>query len=406
MASLASASMARLAVEPQMSPSASTRSPSLSSTTIARSDSSISISSTPATTNTEISSVSAPMNNEDVFRAAAEAGANAALAGSQNNRVKRARSSLLASYNENILSGTAKRRSIGKASGGTAGGKSLATDGRATGTNNGLLGESIQVSDLEWRISRGEYSTLNPRCDQTETKDVAGGVGAVKRRRSTRLEFISKAKGVLGARTQDIIEGRSKSSRDALEGLGSDRRDSLRPREVGKHSVGGTVESPKKKARFSDASTLKGEPPAMGKNIVLPPRPKRKIWLSHGLYVGQEPEFKAHLTERKNKAKADSRRKSGEKKPFLPLPMFAGKRLLEYDRNFVLPFDVFSPLPTRQPRPEEWRKVTKSMPAGSACPSLLRQILTKSKLQIFSSEKQQRFGRRIRLRRYLNAFAR
>ncbi|KAH0555627.1 hypothetical protein GP486_006430 [Trichoglossum hirsutum] len=355
--------MARPAVKPQMSPTASTRSPSLSSTTIARSDSSISISSTPATTNTEASSVSAPMNNEDVFRAAAEAGANAALARGQNNRVKRARSSLLVSYNENVLSGTAKRRSIGKASGGTAGEESLGTGGRAIGTACEELGESIQVSDLEWRMGHGDCSSPTPGRDQTETKGVAGGV---KRRRSVRLELVSKAKGVLGARTQDITEGRSKGSRNSLEGSVGNRRDSLRPRETGKHSVGEVGESPKKKARFSDTSTLKGEPPATGKDKVPPPRPKRKVWLSHGLYIGQEPEFEAYLTERKNRAKAVSRRKSGEKKPFLPLPMFTGQRLLECGRNFALPFDIFSPLPARQPKPEEWRKVTKNVFVGEA----------------------------------------
>jgi hypothetical protein len=40
--------------------------------------------------------------------------------------------------------------------------------------------------------------------------------------------------------------------------------------------------------------------------------------------------------------------------------MFAGKRLIESERHFRLPFDVFSPPLTRQPKPEEWKKVTKS----------------------------------------------
>jgi hypothetical protein len=65
------------------------------------------------------------MNNEDVFRAAAEVGGNAALAEGQNGRVKRVRKSLLASYNENVLSGTAKRKGMDEASGRTASGETL-----------------------------------------------------------------------------------------------------------------------------------------------------------------------------------------------------------------------------------------------------------------------------------------
>jgi histone-lysine N-methyltransferase ASH1L len=40
--------------------------------------------------------------------------------------------------------------------------------------------------------------------------------------------------------------------------------------------------------------------------------------------------------------------------------MFAGERLLKMGRDFELPFDIYSPLPPGQPKPNEWRKTNKS----------------------------------------------
>ncbi|KAI9769405.1 MAG: hypothetical protein M1840_004107 [Geoglossum simile] len=372
--------MARPVEHPTILPPIPTRSPSLSSTVIARSDSSISISSTPATSNADASSVLALMNNEDLFRAAAEAGACAARDGDGTSRVKRVRKSLLASYNENILSGTAKRKSMEKASGRTASGETLIADGQMVGVESGVFGESIKVSDMEWRAGRKESSSPIHKGQLAETEGAAGGVGVAKRRRSTRLGLFIKAKGfysdvksgtnsavcVLGKRTRGVVEIGSQSAKNTLEGLRGKRGGSLRLQAMEQQNAEQSGEPTKKKARFSEASTVDGGLAPAEMDQVLPPRPRGKLWLSSGLYVGQDPEFKPHLTERKNKALAASRRKSGERRPFLPLPMFAGKRLLENDRNFKLPFDIFSPLPARQPKPAEWRKVSQNIFVGEA----------------------------------------
>jgi histone-lysine N-methyltransferase ASH1L len=45
---------------------------------------------------------------------------------------------------------------------------------------------------------------------------------------------------------------------------------------------------------------------------------------------------------------------------FMPLPMWHGQRLLHVGRHFKLPFDVCSPLPPGQPKPDEWRKTSSS----------------------------------------------
>ena len=95
--------------------------------------------------------------------------------------------------------------------------------------------------------------------------------------------------------------------------------------------------------------------------------PKDKKWLSSGLYVGQPRTFNPKVSESKNKRKSTSTTTmSEEENHVLPLPMFAGDRLLTSGRDFKLPFDIFSPLPPGQPKPDEWRKDNKNRFVGDA----------------------------------------
>ncbi|RKF64433.1 putative set domain-containing protein [Erysiphe neolycopersici] len=93
---------------------------------------------------------------------------------------------------------------------------------------------------------------------------------------------------------------------------------------------------------------------------------ERKLWLTEGLYAGQEScsdwyEYPSDNKRRKTRSFAT-------KKPnkVLPLPMWHGKRLIEAGRDFKLPFDICSPLPPGQPKPDEWRKTTKNRFVGEA----------------------------------------
>jgi palmitoyltransferase ZDHHC9/14/18 len=91
-------------------------------------------------------------------------------------------------------------------------------------------------------------------------------------------------------------------------------------------------------------------------------KPKVKQWEKQGLYVGQHRDFKPNLKEsknRKNRRRADT----GERQ-YLPLPMFAGERMLNVDymrdwRDFKLPFDVYSPLP-KKIKVDGWVQLRKS----------------------------------------------
>ncbi|KAF2000770.1 SET domain-containing protein [Amniculicola lignicola CBS 123094] len=97
-------------------------------------------------------------------------------------------------------------------------------------------------------------------------------------------------------------------------------------------------------------------------------KPKTKKWLKQGLYVGQHREFDPRFSESQNRM----RRKHLKNKEnrVLPLPMFAGQRMLETDpqtewRDFKLPFDTYNPLP-RKVKVDGWVKLHKNRFIGDA----------------------------------------
>ncbi|KFZ06158.1 hypothetical protein V501_07656 [Pseudogymnoascus sp. VKM F-4519 (FW-2642)] len=121
-------------------------------------------------------------------------------------------------------------------------------------------------------------------------------------------------------------------------------------------------EPPKKKAKVEKVKEPEPEP------IEEEPEVKKvKKWLNRGLYAGQEAivdlSHSYTAKERKAMAKANAEVK---RRSILPLPLWAGQRLLLNGRDFKLPFDVCSPLPPGQPKPDEWRKTTKNRFIGDA----------------------------------------
>ena len=96
---------------------------------------------------------------------------------------------------------------------------------------------------------------------------------------------------------------------------------------------------------------------------------KDKVWLGKGLYAGQEGRNLDWFADPNAPAETDTANTAEEKsRSILPLPMWHGQRLLHVGRDFKLPFDVCSPLPPGQPKPDEWRKTSSSklQPLGVA----------------------------------------
>ncbi len=188
---------------------------------------------------------------------------------------------------------------------------------------------------------------------------------ATTTRRSTRLKLIEKATSMvrttttaLGKRGREAIT----AGKEKLQAIKVDRRTTLRPRES-RLQEEKIVEAPlTKRARVADDKLVRADTGTSTLSRDAVPKPKVKRWLTQGLYVGQERDFDPRLTDTKNKLKKKMSKSPEKRKEnkVLPLPMFAGQRLLDTGRHFKLPFEVFSPLPPGQPKPEEWKKTQKS----------------------------------------------
>lgn len=89
-----------------------------------------------------------------------------------------------------------------------------------------------------------------------------------------------------------------------------------------------------------------------------------KKHLDKGLYAGQDaPLDQAKgLTpaEKKTLAELPELIPSGRVNKIMPSPMYTGLRLLIAGRDFKLPYNICNPLPPGQPKPDEWKKMTKS----------------------------------------------
>ena len=260
------------------------------------------------------------------------------------------------SYNENVLSGQLSRlsRKQGSENKSNADQQGLIVRDDDNYAQERLLQEGMQALDEDWDLGAMPGANLNLSIKEE---------GGVQKRRSTRLDMLdnassvmAKTTGVLGKRGRETVE----AGMEKLHSLtGANKRSSLRPRQAERLIAEGRSA---KRARFSEVSKREEpspEPLSNRKSIKKP----LKLWLSQGLYVGQHPEFDPRLTETKNKMKKPSTKPSqSSRNRAMPLPMFAGERTLEKGRDFKLPFDVFSPLPPGQPKPDEWKKTHKSMP--------------------------------------------
>ena len=312
---------------------------------LSRSSSAVNASSVPS----EAPSLTPPTSNTDAASFSEDATAKIGNIGRSSDRPRRVRSSI-GSYNESVLSGTDKRRPRRKTSDGfnrTVSGETL-VEGKAEAQGQ-LVQESVRALDESWELGAMPGDGLKV----SVKRESASG-----RRKSTRLELVGKATTMV-EKTSSALGKRGLETVDAgmakLKGLKGGKRSNLRACEAEGPSFEGPVT---KKARFSD-TTFENKASLPSPAELKRPRRPTKRWLSQGLYVGQERDFDPRLNEAKNELKR-KRQSKDRQRSFLPLPMFAGERTLENGRHFRLPFDIFSPLPPGQPKPDEWRKTQKS----------------------------------------------
>lgn len=105
----------------------------------------------------------------------------------------------------------------------------------------------------------------------------------------------------------------------------------------------------------SSSSRSSEAPSTSSEESVGPPVKRRKVWLEHGMYLGQEDgDLKLRPGSKGKKGKKTSRAET------IPLPIFRGKDIMEITRDFKLPHAVFAPSATRCPNPPDWRKLNHS----------------------------------------------
>ncbi|RMD39476.1 hypothetical protein DV735_g5658, partial [Chaetothyriales sp. CBS 134920] len=166
-------------------------------------------------------------------------------------------------------------------------------------------------------------------------------------RRSSRASLLSKAGNVVAGLAATVL-GKRKSRVDEAKA------------EPGHHPA----KQDSKRRRLSHSEPLSVAQTAQS---IKCRQPRDKKWLNCGLYAGQPSNLNASaLSGSRSKRKSLTALPQISESPVLPLPMFAGERLLQTGRDFKLPFDIFSPLPPGQPKPDEWRKSNRNTFVGDA----------------------------------------
>ena len=246
-------------------------------------------------------------------------------------------------------------------------------------TNDARGLESVEVVDEEAEIQKtaraaakkAKKAKIEENAQLREAKRLSAEEKAT--RRSSRVPLLEKAGEIVSSLAASVLGKRprdpSDRGRDTLED--EKNRASLRstntldsPASTSPALAGRSM----KKRKLAEAEVTRFALPdevIVTRNTHLGRKEKR--WLKSGLYTGQTRHFDGRLTESKNKRRQDTIEAPPVKENrILPLPMFAGERLLNQGRDFKLPFEIFSPLPPGQPKPDEWRKTNKNVFIGDA----------------------------------------
>ncbi|KAF2205891.1 hypothetical protein GQ43DRAFT_467746 [Delitschia confertaspora ATCC 74209] len=273
-------------------------------------------------------------------------------------RSSRRQSGKVATYNVQILAGTAihtPTKYLQKHHGNVYRGGSQGAVAAAAGANN------TEVQEERSAEPQGTRESIDP-VEQQIANEIAQDA---HRRKSSRVDLRKEAiknkmaatGSALAKRGQEMFSNGKDRIQQALGGSSQDSE---------KNSTKAIAKSSTKRSRPSTATEPEDleEQPQQEQEFA---KPKRKKWEEQGLYVGQHRGFDPRLTEGQNRQK---RRLQPKENKALPLPLFNGERLLsgnpqENHRDFKLPFDVFSPLP-RKIKVDGWVKLSKNRFVGDA----------------------------------------
>ncbi|KAJ5372211.1 hypothetical protein N7517_004217 [Penicillium concentricum] len=249
----------------------------------------------------------------------------------------------------------------------------VADDTVAPDTPVSKSSQDLQSEDMNMNL---QQRTLRKRVGKALAEDEGTATAEpVPSRSSPRKSVRRSGRFSLMDKASDLVDRASSILGKRTRGLGDKdlgRRASLRPRNLAPSndetalSTANEPASKKRRVSESDLSKLQDQdtPEPEESDVPASPRPRRKIWLSHGLYTGQEP---SDSPPKQRRSKNSKKTGTGPMhRTILPMPMFKGARLLKTGRDYQLPFDIFSPLPPGQPKPDEWRKTNKNVFVGDA----------------------------------------
>ncbi|TGJ78893.1 hypothetical protein E0Z10_g9872 [Xylaria hypoxylon] len=246
-----------------------------------------------------------------------------------------------------------------------------------TKTTTTPVKDTIHASDSKFsmRGTKSPKSAVSKKREEPSAKRIATRASGLE------AETLAHKLSSLGKRGRKTFEkGVTKMTRelrrlqDTNEFSGIDTRPVLYTTWVNGKYVDPSApeEPPTKKVKVQDDSAY-DVPEMEEESIVEEPVPKKrcvKKWLDRGLYAGQEAPtdiFKGlTAVEKKKLAQFPELTQITKVNKTLPAPMFFGLCMLMEGRDFKLPFDLCNPLPPGQPKPDEWRKMTKNRFVGDA----------------------------------------
>ncbi|KAL8720211.1 MAG: hypothetical protein Q9225_002904 [Loekoesia sp. 1 TL-2023] len=273
-------------------------------------------------------------------------------------RSLRASRSNISTYNESVLSGSAKhgyRKKGVDTSSRAVSGETL-VEGKGNSPID-FVEKSTQNLDTSWSLG---FLPGDSICMSTRTEE------GIKKRRSTRLSVLAFASSVM-EQTRSVLGKRGREDQDMEPTKMPSVKQEPASGGIPNGAAAPSFEGPQSKRLRLESNPHDGFSDSTAQKPRESTKRPLKRWLTQGLYVGQDPDFDPRFTTAKNKLKkARAKTDPLKTRSILPLPMFAGQRVLETGRNFKLPFDVFSPLPAGQPKPDEWKKTHKNVFIGDA----------------------------------------
>ena len=290
----------------------------------------------------------------------------------------------------------------------------VAYDQAVVATETTLLKESIDALDMTWNMSvhfqepsnaedSESSSTITVAVDEP-TLEIKAEQQAAKRVKKEAKDNKWEARRRSAEKNASRRSGRAST----LLNKASEVVSAVKSTVLGKRKNDAAtipeedVEPDLKKVRVSTSSSVSAPARSDDKSLSTTNRAmksrgaKDKKWLTSGLYAGQTRAFDPKLNESKNKRKSTTATDltisdaaatlPPKENTLLPLPMFAGDRLLTQGRDFKLPFDIFSPLPPGHPKPDEYRKVNKNVFIGDAAEEWREMVLKEHSTCMCSSK--------------------